>query len=65
MPKSYREVYTIMEGEGADKKDRWVRIGVSFVNKDGSENVKLYALPVNGRLQLRDPKPKKDADKEN
>lgn len=61
MPKPYREVYTIVRGAGTDKKDRWVRIGVSFTNRDQSEDVVLYALPTNGRLQLRTPKPKGQA----
>jgi hypothetical protein len=58
MPKTYREVYTIVRGTGPDQKDRWVKIGVSFTHKDGSEDVVLYALPVNARLQLRTPKAK-------
>ena len=58
MPRAYREVFTIVPGAGVDKKDRWVRIGVSFTNKDGSESVILHALPLDGRLQLRTPKPK-------
>jgi hypothetical protein len=43
---------------GAGKKDRWIKIGASFLNKDGSESVLLDALPVNGKLQLRTPKAK-------
>ena len=61
MPKSYREVYTVIAGAGVNQKDRWVRIGVAFPNKDGSESVILHALPVNGKLQLRTPKPKDQA----
>ena len=37
---------------------RWVRIGTSLTNTDGSEDLVLYALPVNARLQLRTPKAK-------
>lgn len=54
-------VYTIIEreaGEGRDAKSFWVRIGSAFVNRDGSWNVKLDALPVNGTMQIRDPEPK-------
>ena len=52
-------VYTVVEREGAqggkdEKKSFWIRIGVAFVNRDGSMNVKLDALPVNGTLQIRD-----------
>ena len=43
MPKPYREVFTILRGADIDKKDRWVRSGVSFTNKDGSESVILQA----------------------
>jgi hypothetical protein len=47
---SLRQVFTIVERNG---KSFWVRIGTAFVNKDGSETVYLDALPVNGRLQIR------------
>jgi len=56
----YKEVYTITEG---GEKKRWTRIGVAFVNSDGSLNVKLDALPVNGQMNIRDPKPKDEAQK--
>ncbi len=58
MPRAYRKVFTIIRGAGVGKKDRWVTIGVSFTNKDGSESVILHALPLDGRLQLRTPKAK-------
>jgi hypothetical protein len=61
MSNFHREVYTVINGASADQKGRWVRIGVTFLNKDGSESVLLDALPVNGKLQLRTPKPKEDA----
>lgn len=35
-------------------RDFWHRIGVAFVNSDGSLNVKLQALPVSGEMQIRD-----------
>ncbi len=53
-----KDAFTIT-GEGDDKF--WNRIGVAFVNKDGSINVKLAALPVNGEIHLRDYVPKEDA----
>lgn len=49
------DVFTISEyqaGEPSDK-DRWLRIGIGFINRDDSINVVLDALPVNGRLHLR------------
>lgn len=43
--------YAIVERNG---KSYWNRIGVAFVNADGSINVKLDALPISGELQIRD-----------
>ena len=42
------------------RKDRnfWNRVGVAFVNNDGSINVKLEAVPVSGEIQIRDYLPK-------
>lgn len=55
---NYKAVYTIIErGQG---RAYWLRIGVAFVNRDGSFNVRLDALPVNGQLHIRDPKPEED-----
>jgi len=53
-----KDVYTIVEGgrEGNRKEDFWVRVGVAFENRDGSINVKLNALPVNGTLHIRERK---------
>lgn len=52
---SKKAVYTIIErNDGETKKSFWVRIGAAFTNRDGSQTVKLDALPVNGVLQVRD-----------
>ena len=48
-------VYTIVDDSNQDKSF-WVRIGRAFENKDGSLNVLLDALPVNGKLHIRDRK---------
>jgi len=50
-------VYTIRD-RGEDQKAFWLRIGSGFVNKDGSINVLLDALPTDGKLHLRVPAPK-------
>lgn len=55
-----RDVFTVVENPKGGK-DFWVKVGVAFVNKDGSENVILHALPVNGRLQIRDRRDVKDS----
>jgi hypothetical protein len=44
-------VYVITERSG---KHFWNRVGVAFVNQDGSLNVKLDAVPITGELQIRD-----------
>jgi hypothetical protein len=45
--------------ERGDRK-HWTRIGVAFVNADGSINVKLEAIPVNGEIHIRDYMPRED-----
>jgi hypothetical protein len=52
-------VYVISERGG---KNYWNRIGVAFVNADGSLNVKLEAIPVNGEMHVRDYVPREDGD---
>ncbi len=57
--KSMKAVYTVIEkGPG---KSFWVRIGAGFTNRDGSMNLHLDALPVNGKLQVRDWEPERRA----
>ena len=48
------EVFTIIETDGG--KARWTKVGVAFINRDQSINVKLDALPVNGTLHVRERK---------
>jgi hypothetical protein len=56
--KKRKVVYTIVEtGEG---KSFWREIGAAFVNRDDSLTVLLDALPVNGRLHIRDAPDKKE-----
>lgn len=46
----------------SDRNNRkfWNRIGVAFVNADGSVNVKLEAIPVSGEMQIRDYVPREE-----
>ena len=46
-------VYTIVD-RGDGKKDLWLRIGPAFVNRDQSLNVMLNALPIDGKLHIRE-----------
>ena len=50
-------VYVIVQ---RNNKSYWNRVGVAFVNSDGSLNVRLEALPVSGELQIRDYIPRED-----
>ena len=50
-----KEVYTIIKNK---EKSIWIKVGVAFENKDGSLNVKLNCLPLNGTLHIRDKKSK-------
>ncbi len=46
-------VYNIIERDGMDKPF-WHRVGIAFVNRDGSYNVYLDSLPMDGKLHIRD-----------
>lgn len=56
--KNMKVVYTVTERGG---KSYWTRIGIATVNRDGSWNWKLDAVPVNPTtLQVRDWEPRDD-----
>ncbi|APS00488.1 hypothetical protein [Pajaroellobacter abortibovis] len=40
--------------ERAPGKTHWTRVSMGSANSDGSINVRLDAIPINGTLQLRD-----------
>lgn len=46
-------VYTIRKRAGMERP-YWMKIGVGFVNNDGSINLYLDAAPLDGKLQLRE-----------
>jgi hypothetical protein len=52
-----KDVFTIVDSATEGARPIWNKVGSAFVNKDGSLNVKLAALPVNGTLHIRDPRP--------
>lgn len=47
-----KAVFTVVD-RGAGKS-YWTRVGIGFVNRDGSITLKLDAIPVNGTLQVRE-----------
>ena len=50
--KQMKTVYTVVER--APGKSFWTKVGVGFVNHDGSINLRLDAIPISGTLQVRD-----------
>lgn len=55
MPGTRLEVFSVKERrvEGNEKQSVWVRAGTAFVNRDGSMNVYLDVLPLDGKLHIR------------
>ena len=45
--------YTVREGKEGGK-GYWMETGAAWTNRDGSLSVTLDALPVNGRLLIRE-----------
>lgn len=45
----------------AGEKPVWNRVGIGFVNRDGSINVLLDSIPLQGKIQLRDDKDSREA----
>ena len=60
MDQSKMKIAYVVTQRGTNKY--WTRIGVAFVNKDGSINVKLDALPTGGTLQIRDYEPREEGE---
>lgn len=51
------ELFTVTEHK--DKR-YWHKLGVAFENRDGSFSLKLFGLPVDGELQMREWEDKKN-----
>lgn len=58
--KRVRAVYAIVSKP--DSKSVWLRVGSAFENRDGSVTVLLDAMPIGGKLQIRDYQPREGAD---
>jgi hypothetical protein len=52
--------FCIVERE--DGSATWIRCGRARLNRDGSVNVRLDALPLNGELHLRPARPSSPSD---
>ena len=57
--RTMKAVFTIVERGSSNglTKSYWTRVGVGFVNKDGSITLRLDCLPINGTLQVREWEP--------
>jgi hypothetical protein len=53
-PETKTEAKTVFALTERNEKTFWTKIGAAFTNKDGSITVQLDALPVSGRLQIRE-----------
>jgi hypothetical protein len=51
--KTMKVVWTVVE-RGQGGKSFWTRVGVGFVNRDGSMTLRLDAIPISGTLQVRE-----------
>jgi hypothetical protein len=52
-PKRPWIAYNVIDKPGM-KNRVWMRVGMAWLNRDGSISVVLDALPVGGRIQLRE-----------
>jgi hypothetical protein len=57
--RSMKVVWSVIERGQANglTKAYWSRVGVGFVNRDGSLTLRLDAIPLSGSLQVRDWEP--------
>ena len=58
--RTMKAVWTMVERTsqaGGPAKTYWTRVGIGFVNRDGSINLRLDAIPINGVLQVREWEP--------
>jgi hypothetical protein len=58
MDQSKMKIAYVVTQRGTNKY--WTRVGVAFVNRDGSINVKLDAVPVSGEIHVRDYVPREE-----
>ena len=63
LPGKRLQVFSIKETvEKEEKRTLWVKAGTAWVNRDGSLNVYLDVLPLDGKLHVREAVEEKRAD---
>ena len=55
-----KTVYALSE---RGEKTYWTKVGMAFSNRDGSLTLQLDALPVSGRLQIREDEGRKERER--
>ncbi len=57
--RNMKVVYTVVERGQPNglTKSYWTRVGVGFVNRDGSITLRLDCIPLSGTLQVREWEP--------
>ena len=53
-----KHVWMVEDAASDDAREQrsfWTKIGVAYENADGSWSLQLSAVPVSGKMQLRDP----------
>ncbi len=63
MSKPVFHAYSVREYEKDNKKESfWTKVGVVFAHQDGKGfDVVLEAMPINGRVTIREPREKDEA----
>lgn len=51
-----KTIYNLVEKDG---ETTWTPIGVAWINRDGSLTCNLDVMPKEGKLHIRDPKPRR------
>lgn len=52
---SIRQTKVDKENGNSETRSLWVKAGSAFMNRDGSVNVYLDVLPIDGKLHVREP----------
>lgn len=58
----YEAFAVTTRGTGREEKTRWTQIGMGWKNERGSISIVLDAVPTNGRLVLKSPRPEDQSD---
>ena len=63
MPKDHRKRFDVLQPiERKNGGTFWMRVGTAFENRDGSLNIYLDALPLGGKLQVRESREPEEAE---